>query len=222
LQSCAIDAAIQRIASMSSATDLRIIKWQTLSRDANCCIAGVDEVGRGPLAGPVVAAAVILDPQKPIAGIRDSKQLSAQRREGLFEQITQLARAWSLGRAEVDEIDQINILQASMLAMQRAIETLPIAPNWVLVDGNRCPEVQPPCEAIVKGDNLITAIAAASIVAKVVRDREMIQLHEIYPKYGFAQHKGYGTAAHLSALRQLGPLDCHRKSFAPIKSLLKN
>ena len=183
-------------------------------------IAGVDEVGRGPLAGPVVAAAVILDPARPIAGLADSKTLSPLRREQLATEIRAKALAWALGRAEVAEIDRLNILQASLLAMQRAIAALSIVPEQALVDGNRCPLLACPCRAIVKGDATVPAISAASILAKVARDAEMGELHERYPRYGFAQHKGYPTAAHRDALRRFGPCPEHRHSFAPVAAAL--
>ena len=183
-------------------------------------IAGVDEVGRGPLAGPVVAAAVILDPARLIAGLADSKILSPARREQLALEIRAKALAWALGRAEVDEIDRINILQASLLAMQRAVMALSIAPERVLVDGNRCPALTCPCEAIIKGDATVPAISAASILAKVARDAELCQLHEQYPDYGFARHKGYPTAVHREALRRYGPCPEHRRSFAPVAAVL--
>lgn len=185
-------------------------------------IAGVDEVGRGPLAGPVVAAAVILDPTRPIVGLADSKQLSAARRERLAAEIRAKALAWALGRAEVAEIDRINILQASLLAMQRAVMALPIAPEQVLVDGNRCPPLACPCQAIVKGDATVPAIGAASILAKVARDAELRELHDRYPQYDFARHKGYPTAAHLDALRRHGPCPEHRRSFAPVAAVLES
>ncbi len=185
-------------------------------------IAGVDEVGRGPLAGPVLAAAVILDPAHPIAGLADSKALSAARRERLAEDIRAHALAWALGRAEVAEIDRINILQASLLAMQRAVAQLRIQPAQVLVDGNRCPVLNYPCTAIVKGDATVPAISAASILAKVARDAELCALDLRYPEYGFAQHKGYPTAAHRAALQRFGPCTEHRHSFAPVAAVLVN
>jgi len=184
-------------------------------------IAGVDEVGRGPLAGPVVAAAVILDPARPIAGLADSKQLSASRREQLAAEIRAKALAWALGRAEVAEIDRINILHAALLAMQRAVAALSIAPERALVDGNRCPALACPCQAIIKGDATVPAISAASILAKVARDAELRQLHDRYPQYDFARHKGYPTAAHLDALRRHGPCPEHRRSFAPVLAVLQ-
>jgi ribonuclease HII len=183
-------------------------------------LAGVDEVGRGPLAGPVVAAAVILDPRRPIAGLKDSKRLSPARREALAAQILEQALAWSLGRAEVEEIDRINILQASLLAMQRAVAGLGRIPGLVLVDGTHCPRVDGPVRALVKGDTLVPAISAASIVAKVSRDREMVVLDARYPGYGLAGHKGYPSRQHLEALQRLGVTPIHRRSYAPVRRLL--
>lgn len=180
-------------------------------------VAGVDEVGRGPLCGPVVTAAVILDPSKPIIGLNDSKKLSEKKREQLFAEIKTKAVAWSIGRAEVAEIDQLNILQATLLAMQRAIELLSITPKLALIDGNRCPKLSIPCSAVIKGDATIPAIAAASILAKVTRDKEMLELDKRYPGYGIAGHKGYPTAIHLAALQQLGPTPIHRHSFTPVR-----
>lgn len=185
------------------------------------CLAGVDEVGRGPLAGPVVAAAVILDPERPIEGLRDSKKLTERRREVLAEQIRERALAWSLGRAEVHEIDAINILQASLLAMQRAVAGLALAPELVLVDGNRCPQLDYPSQAVIRGDALVPAISAASIIAKVSRDREMVELDSSYPGYGLAKHKGYPSKAHLEALQALGVTPVHRRSYAPVRRLLE-
>ena len=184
-------------------------------------VAGVDEAGRGPLAGPVVAAAVILDPFRPIAGLADSKKLSAARRERLADEIRARALAWALGRAEVAEIDRVNILQATLLAMERAVRALGVVPEQVLVDGNRCPSLPCPCQAIVRGDATTPAISAASILAKVARDAELRQLHERYPGYGFARHKGYPTAVHLDALRRLGPCPEHRRSYAPVAAMLQ-
>jgi ribonuclease HII len=183
-------------------------------------VAGVDEAGRGPLAGPVIAAAVILDPSHPIAGLADSKTLNPSRREALAATIRQHALAWSVGRAEVDEIDTLNILQATMLAMQRAVAGLTLAPGLVQVDGNRLPSLPCPAEAIVKGDAKVAAISAASILAKVTRDAEMMQLHRQYPGYGFDIHKGYPTPTHLEALERLGVSPIHRRSFAPVRSRL--
>ena len=183
-------------------------------------VAGVDEVGRGPLAGPVVAAAVILHRDHGIVGIKDSKKLSEKKREQLFIEITEKAIAVSVGRAEVEEIDDINILNASLLAMKRAVEGLSIIPDHVLVDGNRCPDVSMPASAIIKGDQKIESIGAASIIAKVTRDREMVAMDKRYPGYEFSAHKGYGTKIHMSCLRQLGPSDIHRRSFAPVRDCL--
>ncbi len=181
-------------------------------------VAGVDEVGRGPLAGPVVAAAVILNPDSPITGLTDSKKLSAQKREILSRKIWDQALAVSLGRAEVDEIDRVNILKASHLAMQRAVAGLRRDPVLVLVDGNLSPRFACESVAIVKGDLMVSAISAASIVAKVSRDEEMGKLHELYPQYGFARHKGYGTREHMAALKQYGRISHHRTSFAPVRA----
>lgn len=183
-------------------------------------IAGVDEVGRGPLAGPVVAAAVILDPARPIKGLADSKKLSERRREELAEIIRERALAWALGRAEVEEIDRLNILQASLLAMRRAVEALDPAAEFALIDGNRCPVLPCPSEAVIKGDAKVPAISAASIIAKVTRDREMVELDHRYPGYGLAGHKGYPTQAHCQALAELGVTEIHRRSFGPVKRLL--
>lgn len=183
-------------------------------------LAGVDEVGRGPLAGDVVAAAVILDPARPIEGLRDSKKLTHKRRVELAELIRERALAWAVGRASVAEIDEINILQASLLAMRRAVEELKPQPGYVAVDGNRLPDWSYASEAVVKGDDRVPAIAAASILAKVQRDGELVALDERYPGYGFAAHKGYPTAAHLQALQTLGVTPEHRRSFAPVKKLL--
>lgn len=184
-------------------------------------IAGVDEVGRGPLAGPVVTAAVILDPAKPIAGLTDSKKLTEKRREALVPIIQQHALSWALGRAEVHEIDELNILQASLLAMRRAVMALPIAPQKVHVDGIHAPDLPYPVVTIIKGDLYDQAIAAASILAKVARDQEMHDLAQQYPGYDLAKHKGYPTAAHQQALMQLGPSAIHRKSFKPVQLALK-
>jgi ribonuclease HII len=184
-------------------------------------VCGIDEVGRGPLAGAVVAAAVILDPARPIAGLADSKKLSERQRERLFDLICDQALAWSLGRAEVEEIDRLNILQASLLAMQRAAEALPVAPEHALVDGNRLPRLPCSAEAIVGGDGSEACIAAASIIAKVTRDREMVELDALYPGYGLARHKGYPTKVHLEALRIHGVSPVHRRSFGPVRRLLE-
>ena len=179
-------------------------------------VAGVDEAGRGPLAGPVVAAAVILDPRRPIAGLRDSKLLSAVARERLAIEIRAHALAWAVGEADVAEIDELNILQATMLAMRRAVLRLSIAPGEAWIDGNRCPELGCSARAIVKGDRDVPVISAASILAKTARDALLIELHGDYPAYGFAQNKGYGTPEHLAALARCGPCPAHRRSFAPV------
>lgn len=184
-------------------------------------IAGVDEAGRGPLAGPVVAAAVILDPKKPIAGLGDSKQLTEKQRNKLFLQIREQALAWSVARATVTEIDEINILQASLLAMKRAVGYLKYQPAKALVDGNKCPDLLCPVEAIIGGDATEPSISAASIVAKVLRDRLMLMLDKKYPQYGLAKHKGYSTAAHQAALKLHGPSRIHRLSFAPVAASVK-
>ncbi len=184
-------------------------------------VCGVDEAGRGPLAGPVYAAAVILDPTWHIAGLADSKVLSASRRLELAGQIRLHALAWAIASASVAEIDAINILQASLLAMRRAVEQLSVAPGEVLVDGNQCPVVGYPVRAIVKGDSKIAAISAASILAKTARDAEMLRLHQLYPQYGLDRHKGYPTAAHFAALERYGVGEIHRRSYAPIRRLLE-
>ena len=183
-------------------------------------IAGVDEVGRGPLCGAVVTAAVILDPHRPIEGLNDSKTLTEKRREALFPLIQKYALAWSIGRADVAEIDNLNILHATMLAMQRAVAGLSVRPDRVLIDGNRCPTLPMPSEPVVKGDARVPAIAAASILAKVTRDREMQVLDQRYPGYGITKHKGYPTRAHMLALQQLGATPEHRRSFAPVSRAL--
>jgi ribonuclease HII len=183
-------------------------------------ICGVDEAGRGPLAGPVSAAAVILDPDRPIAGLADSKNLSERQRERLAVIIRERALSWAVAHADVVEIDRLNILQASLLAMQRAVLSLSVRPARVLVDGLYCPQTGIPSQAIVKGDSKIAAISAASILAKTARDALMIELHGQYPHYGFAGHKGYPTAAHLVALREYGVSVVHRKSFRPVRELL--
>ncbi len=192
---------------------------QTVS-DYDRRIAGVDEVGRGPLAGPVIAAAVILDPERPIAGLADSKKLSEKKRLLLADEIRHCALAWAIGRVDHLEIDRINILQASLLAMKMAIEALNITPDHVMVDGNQCPRIAWSVEAVVRGDQTIPVISAASILAKVIRDEEMTALESVYPGYGFARHKGYPTADHLLALQQLGISPIHRRSFAPVNRLI--
>lgn len=192
-----------------------------ISHYQGCLGAGVDEVGRGPLAGDVVAAAVILDPSRPILGLNDSKKLSEKKREALFIEIKDKALAYSIARASVAEIDAINILQASLLAMKRAVEGLPTQPEHVWVDGNKIPKWNYSAEAVVKGDSRVQAISAASILAKVTRDRELVELHQQYPHYGFADHKGYPTAVHLAALEIHGVTPHHRVSFGPVKEQLK-
>jgi ribonuclease HII len=183
-------------------------------------VAGVDEVGRGPLAGPVVTAAVILDPDSPIDGLADSKKLTEKRREVLEPIIKERALAWALGRAEPEEIDQLNILQATLLAMKRAVEALSHAPGHVLVDGIHAPALNCDVTTVIKGDQKEPAIAAASILAKVARDREMVAMEDIYPGYGFAKHKGYPTKQHQQALMALGPTEIHRRSFSPVQMSL--
>lgn len=185
-------------------------------------ICGVDEAGRGPLCGPVVAAAVILDPTRPIPGLDDSKKLSEKKREALAPLIRERALAWAVAEASVAEIDEINILQASLLAMRRAVEGLDPRPDEALVDGNRCPALTLPVRAIVGGDALEPAISAASILAKTARDELMRELDRIHPQYGLAGHKGYPTAAHLAALRRHGVVACYRRSFAPVRAVLEN
>jgi ribonuclease HII len=189
------------------------------------CIAGVDEVGRGPLVGDVVTAAVILDPDNPIEGLMDSKKLSEKKRTLLAQEIKEKAIAWSVGRASPEEIDTLNILHATMLAMQRAVQGLAVSPDYVLVDGNRTPafanaQGRINSEAVVKGDDRVVEISAASIVAKVTRDEEMIALDKLHPEYGFAKHKGYPTKVHLEKIIELGVLDCYRQSFKPVARVL--
>ncbi len=185
-------------------------------------IAGVDEVGRGPLAGPVVAAAVILDPSRPIEGLMDSKVLSEKKREALAKEIQASAISWAIGRAEVEEIDEINILQASLLAMKRAVLQLEPGAEFAQVDGNRCPDLPCPSEAIIKGDASVACISAASIIAKVSRDNEMKEYEKIYPGYGLAKHKGYPTKQHIAALNELGITEIHRLTFGPVKRIIEN
>jgi len=183
-------------------------------------VAGVDEAGRGPLAGPVVAAAVILDPLRPIDGLADSKILTERKRDGLFEIIKADALSWSVGIASVEEIDEFNILQATLLAMQRAVNGLAIQPDEVLIDGNRLPSLLIPAQAIVKGDSKVKVISAASIVAKVVRDKIMVDYYQKYPDFSFHLHKGYGTQQHLAEIEQFGFLPIHRKTFNPVKTMI--
>jgi len=201
-----------------------LIKQQQKLSWRNCLhklIAGVDEVGRGPLVGDVVTAAVILDPENPIEGLTDSKKLSEKKRVALAQEIREKALYWNIGRASPEEIDKLNILQATMLAMVRAVEGLSVRPDFVRVDGNRVPAWNYESEAVVKGDSLHAEISAASIIAKVERDNDMISLHEAYPQYNFAGHKGYPTKAHFEAIAEYGILDCYRKSFKPVKALLE-
>ena len=188
---------------------------------SNILIAGIDEVGRGPLAGPVVAAAVILPNNHNLPGLTDSKLMTERKRESLFGQIKDTAIAFAIGRADIDEIDRLNILQASLLAMQRAVEALAIVPDRIVVDGLYCPKVAMPAEAIVKGDKSVPAISAAAVLAKVTRDAEMIVLDDHYPGYGFASHKGYPSRQHLQALQELGVSPIHRRSFAPVRRVLE-
>ncbi|WP_217273804.1 ribonuclease HII [Vibrio coralliilyticus] len=183
-------------------------------------IAGVDEVGRGPLVGDVVTAAVILDPNNPIKGLNDSKKLTEKKRLALLPEIKEKALAWSVGRCSPEEIDQLNILQATMVAMQRAIEGLEVAPDFALIDGNRVPQLNMDAQAVIKGDMRVAEISAASIIAKVVRDQEMEELDKLHPQFGFAKHKGYPTKAHFEAIEQHGVIDQHRKSFKPVKKAL--
>lgn len=181
-------------------------------------VCGVDEAGRGPLAGPVVAAAVIFDPSKPmIRGLDDSKALSAKKRDELYDKIVDRALAYCIASASVEEIDTLNILHATMLAMKRAVEGLSVVPTLVKIDGNRCPALNIRSEAIIGGDALVKSISAASILAKVTRDRMLLELHQAYPVYGFNAHAGYGTPQHLAALREHGPCEHHRRSFAPVR-----
>ena len=197
------------------ATGQASLKW-----DFAGLVAGVDEAGRGPLAGPVVAAAVILDDLQPIKGLADSKTLTALRRERLFDEIRAKALCCSIAQANVEEIERLNILQATLLAMRRAVDGLRLRPNKVLVDGNRLPTLDVMAEAIVRGDALVPAISAASILAKVHRDRWCLEYHQQFPQYGFAKHKGYGTAEHLAALRRHGATPQHRKTFRPVTELM--
>lgn len=184
-------------------------------------VCGVDEAGRGPLAGPVYAAAVMLQDPSPVKGLADSKKLSARRREALASAIKAEAVAWAVASASVEEIDRLNILRASLLAMQRAVGMLSPVPSSILVDGNQLPSVAMPARAIIQGDATVPAISAASILAKVARDAVMLELHAAYPDFGFDRHKGYGTALHMSALQRLGPTPAHRRSFAPVRALIK-
>lgn len=195
---------------------------ELLLAEAGDMIAGVDEAGRGPLAGPVVAAAVILDPDKPIEGLRDSKKLTAAQRDKFAALIKERALAWSVAHASVEEIEKRNILQATLLAMRRAVLGLTVQPQLVLVDGNRLPHIEQRVAAVVKGDDRIPAISAASILAKTTRDAWLVELDARYPEYGFAQHKGYGVPQHLQAIEKYGILSIHRKTFAPIAQMIAN
>jgi len=185
-------------------------------------VAGIDEVGRGPLAGPVTAAAVVLDPSRPVIGLRDSKRLTERRREELAAEIRETALGWSVAHCSVTEIDELNILQASMLAMQRAVSQLALAPELALIDGNRAPALACRSETIIKGDDRVLAISAASVLAKVTRDALMVQLGQIYPEYGFEAHKGYGTALHRRKLKELGVTPEHRTTFAPVRAQIQS
>jgi ribonuclease HII len=184
-------------------------------------VCGVDEAGRGPLAGPVFAAAVILDPRRPIEGLKDSKQLTEARRNELAPQIRECALAWAIAECSHEEIDSLNILQATMLAMRRAVEALATVPTIALIDGNRCPQLAVKAHAIVEGDDKVHAISAASILAKTARDAALVSMHGLYPQYGFDQHKGYSTALHLERLKAHGPCPIHRRSFAPVRALME-
>ena len=188
----------------------------------NIVVCGVDEAGRGPLAGPVYAAAVILDSEAQIDGLQDSKKLTARRRDALAEQIKDMSLAWCIAQCSEEEIDQFNILQATMLAMKRAVEGLSLTPELALIDGNRCPNLLIPAEAIVKGDSKVEVISAASILAKTARDAACLEMHEKYPEYAFDRHKGYPTVLHLERLREHGVSPVHRKSYAPVKALLNS
>jgi len=194
--------------------------FASLAEDARH-VAGVDEAGRGPLAGDVFAAAVILDPSQPISGLADSKVLSAMLRDKLALEIQEKSLSWSVAIATVEEIDEINILQATLLAMKRAVEGLSVAPDLALVDGNQPPRLKCQVRTVVKGDSLIESISAASILAKTARDHDLLRLHALYPDYGFNLHKGYGTALHMERLKQFGPSPVHRRSFAPVRALLE-
>lgn len=196
-----------------------ILDWAERGR----FVAGVDEVGRGPLAGPVVAAAVILDPDNPIDGLADSKKLTEKRREIIAEEIKEKALAWSISRIDVDIIDEINILQASLRAMSVSVSNLKQEPDYVMIDGNKIPsEISIRAEAVVKGDDRVPCISAASIIAKVARDQEMVEMDSIYPGYGLAKHKGYPTKVHMQALQDLGITRIHRRSFGPVKKIIQN
>jgi ribonuclease HII len=199
------------------------VQWSfPYSDSSSAVVAGVDEAGRGPLAGAVLAAAVILDPKKPIVGLNDSKQLTCKQRQRAYELITQTALCYALGRASVAEIDGINILQASLLAMSRAVQALQLQPEFIYVDGLHCPSWAYSSRAVVKGDSKLDCVAAASVLAKVSRDQEMIEFDKLYPGYGFAIHKGYPTKVHLDALARFGPCPIHRSSFRPVRDCIKD
>ncbi|MET4694206.1 ribonuclease HII [Endozoicomonas lisbonensis] len=191
------------------------------SKVAGQLVCGVDEVGRGPLCGPVVTAAVILDPARPIEGLNDSKKLSEKKRDALFDEIREKALAWCIARADVEEIDELNILHATMLAMQRAVAGLSVKPDLALIDGNRCPSLPCRAEAVIKGDGKVPEIGAASILAKVARDREMAEMERQYPGYGIGGHKGYPTKVHMEALKKLGATPIHRRSFKPVREAIE-
>lgn len=195
--------------------------FATTGQLAGQLVCGVDEAGRGPLCGPVVTAAVILDPERPIEGLNDSKKLSAKKRDILFDEIREKALAWCIARAEVKEIDELNILHATMLAMQRAVAGLSVQPDLALIDGNRCPQLPCRAEAVIKGDGRVPEIGAASILAKVARDREMAEMETLYPGYGIGSHKGYPTRVHMEALKKLGATPIHRRSFKPVREAAK-
>ncbi len=207
--------------SMMPGTGVLVRSVQAIQVPLDFCIAGVDEAGRGPLVGSVVAAAVILDPNRPIDGINDSKKLTEKQRNRLFDLIVENAAAYCIAEATPAEIDELNILHATMLAMRRAIQGLPVAPRLALIDGNRCPDVNIPSQALVGGDGLEACIGAASILAKVTRDRQLEALDIEFPMYGFAKHKGYPTAAHVTALMTHGAIDSHRRSFKPVRDALE-
>ncbi|APA84587.1 ribonuclease HII [Paraburkholderia sprentiae WSM5005] len=210
---------VVRAPGRKSAAAVRVVAQAGLSfESADDIVCGVDEAGRGPLAGPVVAAAVIFNPAKPmIRGLDDSKVLSALKREALYDKIVERALAYCIASATVEEIDSLNILHATMLAMKRAVEGLSVVPTLVKIDGNRCPTLSIRSEAVISGDALVKCISAASILAKVTRDRMLLELHQTYPMYGFDAHAGYGTPQHLAALREHGPCEHHRRSFAPVR-----
>ena len=209
-----------RTTGTTTSSNEALYAFDAAKRAEHGVLCGVDEAGRGPLCGPVMAAAVILDPARPIAGLNDSKKLSEAARERLAPQIRERALAWAVAEASVEEIDRLNILHATMLAMQRAVAGLKVTPELVFIDGNRCPRLPMEARAVVKGDSLVAAISAASILAKVTRDAEMTELDSRHPEYGFARHKGYPTAEHLAILAERGPLPEYRQSFKPVRRAL--